>query len=83
MDGKAAIEAAFAAFFARVRQERPGPSYLDIRPVDLQIRLLGDSALITFHLEGEDVLSRRTAIFQKQGEAWFLLHLHASNMSPT
>ena len=81
LEGKAAIEAVFADFFTRVRQERTGPSYLDIRPVDLDIRLLGDSALVTFHLDNGSTLSRRTAIFQMQAGEWFLVHLHASNMS--
>ena len=81
LEGKAAIEAVFADFFARVRQERSGPSYLDIRPVDLDIHLLGDSALVTFHLDNGVTLSRRTAIFQKRAGEWYLLHLHASNMA--
>ena len=64
LEGKAAIEAVFADFFARVRQERSGPSYLDIRPVDLDIHLLGDSALVK--LENGGYLADTPGIRQMQ-----------------
>jgi len=35
--------------------------------------------LVTFHLDHSDSFSRRTIVFQKQNESWFLIHLHASN----
>src|SRR5574342_376323 len=35
--GRAAVEAGFHAVFERWRKERPGPPYLDIRPLDVMV----------------------------------------------
>lgn len=81
LNGKTEIEAAFQAFFAKVRQERLGPPYLHLVMLDTAVYPLNDdTVLITFHLSNPDHFSRRTLVFQRQVGQWLLLHLHASNM---
>jgi ketosteroid isomerase-like protein len=58
-------------------RERP---YLDIEPVDLEIQVFGDAALVTFHLEGNQRLGRRTFVLALIDDAWKIVHLHASNV---
>jgi ketosteroid isomerase-like protein len=60
-----------------------GPPYLDIRPRDLDIRLFGDAALATFHLGDDNSLGRRTFVLARYGDAWKIVHLHASNVEST
>ena len=78
--GRAAIQTVFEPFFEKVRLQRPGPSYLAIRPLDLDIQLLEDCFVATFHLDDGETFSRRTAIFANKQQGWKLLHLHASNL---
>jgi ketosteroid isomerase-like protein len=58
-------------------RERP---YLDIKPVDLEIQVFGDAALVTFHLVGGERLGRRTFVLALIDDAWKIVHLHASNV---
>ncbi len=58
-------------------RERP---YLDIKPVDLEIQIFGDAALVTFHLVGGERLGRRTFVLALIDDAWKIVHLHASNV---
>lgn len=59
-------------------RERP---YLNIEPVDLDIQVFGDAALVTFHLAGDDErLGRRTFVLALIDGAWKIVHLHASNV---
>lgn len=67
----------------RRKQRGDTPPYFDIRPRDLDIRLVGDMALATFHLVGDDArLGRRTFVLQRRDGQWKILHLHASNVHP-
>jgi ketosteroid isomerase-like protein len=79
VNGKAEIEAAFRPFFHRLRSELAESPYLEITPEDLHIQMLPGSAVITFHLEGDGFLDRRTFVLQKQGDEWLIVHLHASH----
>lgn len=63
-----------------LKQRIENPPYLDIRPQDLDIRLYGDVALATFHLGDDRSLGRRTFVLARYGEAWKIVHLHASNV---
>lgn len=75
------ITAIFLPFFTSVRQQRPGPPYLQLEPVDLQVTIVDKSALITFHLHDPGVLCRRTILWIDEGKQWRILHLHASNIA--
>ena len=82
LEGKAEIEAAFRPFFESLPQERQGPPYLHLSPMDLEANRVGDVGFVTFHLDEVDHFGRRTAVFKKQNNQWRLIHLHASNMPP-
>ena len=56
------------------------PNPLSIDPQDLDIRVLGEAALATFHLADESGLGRRSVVFRRQGGEWKILHVHASNV---
>ena len=62
------------------RKNREGPPNTSIEPQDLEIKLLNDAALVTFHLGRNNRLSRRTFVLAKRSGAWRIVHLHASNV---
>lgn len=77
-NGKAEIEAVFRSVFDNARKQKSSPPYLNIQPKEMKIQMLGDVAIVTFHLEDPDSLGRRTIVFQKRGGQWLIVHLHAS-----
>lgn len=79
-NNKRELEAVFRTVFENARKQKSSPPYLDIEPKDLKIQMLGDMAIVTFHLEDPDSTGRRTIVLQKQGERWLIVHLHASNI---
>lgn len=62
------------------RAEGESPPLLEIEPRDVDIRVFGDVALVTFHLGGDDSLGRRTFVMLRRDGAWKILHLHASSV---
>jgi hypothetical protein len=61
-------------------KERPGPPYH--RPDlidDLQVQVVGDMALCTFHFDRPERLGRRSIVLVRRAGQWRILHLHASN----
>lgn len=79
--GRAEVEAVFKRFFDAGRKQKPNPPYLNIQPKDVKIQRLQDAAIVTFHLEGEEAVGRRTLVFQKQGGKWLIAHLSASSVA--
>ncbi|MGI8836148.1 MAG: YybH family protein [Pyrinomonadaceae bacterium] len=80
-NGRAEVETSFKSGFDELRKRKPNPPYLNIQPKDVQIQMLKDTAILTFHLPGEDTFGRRTLVFQKQKGKWLIVHLHASIIS--
>lgn len=80
LNGKSEIEKAFQPFFESIPEERDGPPYLQLNPLNLEAKLVGDAGIVTFHLAESDHFGRRTAVFEKREGRWQLVHLHASNM---
>lgn len=74
VEGIAAIEDAFRAFFAT----RAGASPLDVRPRDVSTHLAGDAAIVTFHLDRNASVGRRTLVLRRAAGQWRIAHLHAS-----
>jgi ketosteroid isomerase-like protein len=67
--------------FDTLRATRPGPLYLYLQPRDLQVQMLGDVAVATFHLEpNPEVLGRRTLVLTQTADGWKIAHVHASNL---
>ena len=62
-------------------KQRPGPPYQQLPPGDLAIQLQGDVAVCTFHLGGETSLGRRTIVLARRGNAWKIIHIHASSVA--
>ncbi len=77
--GRAAVEAGFRGVFDRWRNERPGPPYLEIRPLDVMVQSYGEVHVVTFHLEDGESRSRRTLVLGRERGALRILHLHASS----
>jgi ketosteroid isomerase-like protein len=82
-EGREQVERVFRCEFEEARASGAGPPYLDLRPQDLRIQEIGDTALVSFHLALPGALRRRTIIFRKRVDGWKILHLHASNTPTT
>lgn len=76
VDGKDAVLAAFHSFFERVRES--GTNSLTIVPVEQNIQRYGEVAIVTFRLESDDRIGRRSIAFRKIGDDWLIVHFHAS-----
>jgi ketosteroid isomerase-like protein len=87
LEGLAGLRGVFEPFFARVRASGSGPRYMNLVARDVQINLLGDVAVVTFHLgelpppgSGAAMFSRRTLVVARDDDRWGILHLHASQV---
>jgi SnoaL-like protein len=84
--GQVVVEARWRRFFEEARSRRPGPPYLNLKPLDIRTERYGDVGLVTFTLEltvgGRQLpLQRRTLLFVREDDAWKLTHMHASGAS--
>ena len=82
LEGRDTIVSTMQSIFADFPDRFEGPPYLTIDPVDLRIDVVGTAAIVTFHLGDEAPRNRRTLVFVRQGEAWWIAHLHASRPPP-
>jgi ketosteroid isomerase-like protein len=82
VDGRDAVLARFATYFAQVRRERSGPPYLRIAPRDVAVTLLDDRAAVaSFVFTAGTQTARRSAVLVREPDgAWRIAHLHASMM---
>jgi len=81
LENKQQITAAFGALFEAMRKREAGPRYMNLTPEDTRVQFLGNVAVVTFHLKGEEMVSRRTLVLQKLSGTWLIVHLHASNLA--
>ena len=80
-NGRAEIEANFRHVFEQIRGQATKPPYMNIQPRELNIQMLCDVAIATFHLDDRPgVLNRRTIILSKTAAGWRIVHLHASEV---
>jgi ketosteroid isomerase-like protein len=80
--GRAEVEAYFKMVFEQIRAGRTHGPYMNIEPRGLQITVLGNVALVTFHLDDRPgFTNRRTLVLRKTGRGWEILHLHASEVA--
>jgi ketosteroid isomerase-like protein len=55
---------------------------MDIQPRDLEIQMIGDVAVVTFHLDDRPpMVNRRTLVLRKTSTGWKIAHLHASEVA--
>lgn len=83
-DGKAAIREHFAEVFSAIRKgsHATAPPYQQLPPQRLDIKLLSkDAALVTFELENDQRIARRTLVLARSRDGWRIEHLHASNIA--
>lgn len=74
VEGIAAIETAFRAFFA----SRASADGLDVQPLDPAIQVMHEAAVVTFHLARLGAVGRRTLVLHREADRWRIAHLHAS-----
>ena len=80
-DGREQFEAGFRKVFEQIRGNQTKPPYMRVEPRDLQVQMLGEVAIITFHLDDRPgFLNRRTIVMKKFGNEWKIVHLHASEV---
>src|SRR5262249_3290854 len=82
-DGGKTIETHFQQVFAAIRQSSASsnPPFHHLVPEHLLIQLVDETAaIVTFEMINADRVARRTLVFQKRGDSWFIVHLHASNV---
>jgi len=79
--GKAEIEKIFKNVFVNARGQKTTPPYLAIDPLDLQIQMLKDASIVSFHLDDPGMFGRRTVVFEKRKGKWLIVHLHASGIA--
>ena len=77
-NGLSEVEAVFRPFFRDLREKDGASAHIRIEPRDVRIQMLNDIAIVTFHLEDEAGLGRRTIVLQRRQQGWLIVHLHAS-----
>jgi len=81
-DGRAEFEQTFRHVFEQIQAGRAKGPYMDLRPIDLEIQIAGEIAVVTFHLDDRPgFLNRRTIVLQKAASGWKIIHLHASEVA--
>ena len=88
ISGRDRIAALFESFFRSVRDSAEGPVHMHLDHRDLEVQLLGDSAVVTFHLgqvpdeplSREYSFSRRTFVLHVVDGEWKIVHFHGSNV---
>jgi ketosteroid isomerase-like protein len=77
IDGKKNVVEVFETYFQKKKTGRK--SQIIIEPLNKQLRVFGEIAVVTFELDDkDDFWRRRTFILQKHEGDFLILHLHAS-----
>ena len=78
VEGREAVLAAFHEFFALARKR--GRTALNIAPLDQRVQLYGEVAVVSFGLESDEAVGRRSIVLRKIGNDWRIAHFHASSI---
>ena len=79
--GRAEFEKGFTQVFQQIREGKKAAPYMQIEPRRLEVQRAGDIAIVTFELDDRPgMLNRRTLVWQKTGQGWKIIHLHASEV---
>jgi ketosteroid isomerase-like protein len=81
VEGRGAIIAIFRSLFESLPERAEGPPYLSIQPLNTNVQMLGDSAVVSFHLGESGPWNRRTIVFARHEDRWLIAHLHASRLA--
>lgn len=81
-NGRAEVEEHFKHVFEQIRGGRSKGPYMDLQPRELRMQVLGDVAIVTFHLDDRPgFINRRTLVLRKTAAGWKIAHLHASEVA--
>jgi ketosteroid isomerase-like protein len=81
-NGRVEFEQYFKKVFEQIRAGRSKGPYMDLQPRELRIQLLGEAAIVTFHLDDRPgFINRRTLILRESTAGWKIVHLHASEVA--
>jgi ketosteroid isomerase-like protein len=78
VSGKEAIKNEFRAFFDNVRGNRTEPPFLSISPIDRELKVYNNLAVVSLHFKLGEEFHRRTILLKKRNHKWLIIHLHAS-----
>ena len=80
--GRTEFEQTFKTVFDQIRAGRTTGPYMDIQPRNLKIQMLGNVAIVTFHLDDRPgFVNRRTIVLHRSTSGWKIVHLHASEVA--
>jgi ketosteroid isomerase-like protein len=77
--GRKEVEATWLKIFPEFI-DTANKKVMDITPKEILVQLYNETAIITFHLQGNTSLGRRSIVWVKQKGVWKIVHLHASTL---
>ena len=78
VEGREAVLSAFHSFFKLVKAR--GRSTLNITPLEQRVQRYGDVAVVTFRLDQDGAVGRRSIVLRKVAKEWRIVHFHASTI---
>jgi len=78
VEGRDAVLSAFHSFFELAKER--GRVTLNIEPLELRVQRYGNLAIVTFRLDGDDSVGRRSIVLRKLDDEWRIAHFHASTI---
>ncbi len=77
---RAVSKPAVVEIFRRyVETTRATTSHTNLVPEDLHINVVGEAAVVSFHVRSVDAVARRTFVFHAEDGRWLIPHFHASS----
>lgn len=80
VEGQGAIGQEFKELYERAGPPRGAGG--TIQPQDLKVQRFDGFAVVTFHLGTDAARGRRTFVLRRDGSAWKIVHVHASQANP-
>lgn len=83
VEGERQLNESWRKVFDNIRAQsgKSKAPYMNLMPVDIQMQMLPNVAIVTFHLEhAGTAVGRRTLVLRKSSRGWQIVHLHASNV---
>ena len=82
LEGKASIEQIFKPIFDETPKNVKGPPYLHLQPLNMNLYLQRNMAVVSFHLKRGNTIARRTFVWERRQKTWLIIHLHGSAVKP-
>ena len=81
-DGRKLVESMFKPMFP-AEGASPAKDRFLIKPEDLLIQDLGETAIITFHMRSPGDFARRCLVVRKKNNKWEIVHINGSSFAMT